>query len=154
MSVRIITFCLATFWAMSGSASEKAQRPEWEQLQGRWTYVSTEEDGKVKSGLLNPYTLIVNNETVRLMEGNQLLWVASIRQVAGGPASPVKYNLIYDRTNPLATVKFYCNGDSYGILQIRGDELKMCAAPGPDDSVRPKGFDSMRHAVAIWHRKP
>jgi uncharacterized protein (TIGR03067 family) len=142
---------------MLSSASEvHAGDPKANPLQGSWTLVSTEEHGKVKSELANPFTLVVSGTTVRLRHGEQLIWEATIKQHSADKAGRVKFDLTYDRTKGDAPPP-EDHGSCYGIFQVRGDELKFSTAHGSKDSERPKDFSTAGKAgagrkVFTWHR--
>ena len=138
------------------SASEiHAADPNANSLVGTWTLVSTEEDGRVKSELADPFTLVASETIVRLRHGEQLIWEATIEQHSADQAGQVKFDLTYDRTKGVAPPPAD-HGSGYGIFQVRGDELKFSMAHGSNDSDRPQDFTTTGKAgdgrVFTWHR--
>lgn len=142
---------------MLSSASEvHAADPKANPLQGTWTLVSTEEHGNVQSELANRFTLVVSGTTVRLRYGELLIWEATIKQHSADEAGRVKFDLTYDRTKGDAPPPAE-DGEAYGILQVRGDELEFTVSHGSDESKRPQDFTTTGNAVAgrrvfTWHR--
>jgi uncharacterized protein (TIGR03067 family) len=133
-----------------------AADPKADPLQGTWTQVGTEQDGKVKSALPDPFTLVVSGSTVRLRYGEQLIREATIKRHPADKAGQVKFDLMYDRTKGKAPPPAE-DGANYGILHVRGDELKFTLAHVSGDSERPKDFATTGKAgagrrVFTWHR--
>lgn len=137
------------------AAEVRAADPQANSLEGAWTLVSTEQDGKVRSELADPFMLVVSGTTVRLRHGEQLIWEATLRQQAADEAGRVKFDLTYDRTQGIAPPP-EDDGSGYGLFQVRGDELKFATAHGTDDRDRPKDFDTTGGSgdgrVFTWHR--
>ena len=133
-----------------------AADPKADVLQGNWTLVSTEEDGKVKSALADPFTLVVSGNTARLGHGEQVMWEAAVKRQPTDKAGLVKFDLAYNRTKGKAAPPAE-DGSAYGLLQVRGDELKFSVSHGSDDGERPTDFVTAGKAgagrtVFTWHR--
>jgi uncharacterized protein (TIGR03067 family) len=140
---------------LSSTSEVHAGNPKVNTLEGTWKLVSTEKDGKVKSELADPFTLVVSGTTVRLRHGKQLIWEATIKQHSADKAGRVKFDLTYDRTKGDAPPP-EDHGSCYGVFQVRGDELKFATAHGSNDNERPKDFNTTGKAgdgrVFTWHR--
>lgn len=141
---------------LSSALEVHAGDPKVNTLHGTWRLVSTEEHGKVKSELSNPFTLVVSGTTVRLRHGEHLIWEATIKQHPADKAGLVKFDLMYDRAKGDAPPP-EDHGSGFGIFQVRGDELRISTAHGLKDSERPTDFTTTGNAgggrkVFIWHR--
>ena len=71
---------------LSAPLEIRAADPQADLLQGAWTLVSTEQDGKVTSALADPFTLVVSGSIVRLRNGEEL--VAERRRHPGQAGDP------------------------------------------------------------------
>ena len=142
---------------LSSTSEAQAADPKADSLQGTWTLVGSEEKGKVKSRLADSFTLVVSRATVRLRNGEQLIWEAAIKQRPADKSGQVKFDLTYDRTKGEAPPPKE-DGSGYGIFQVRGDELKFSMAHGADDRARPNDFATTGktgagRVVFTWHRE-
>lgn len=143
------------FQLLSSTSGIQAADPTADSLQGTWTLVSTESDGKVKSELADPFTFVVSGNTVRLRYGEKLIWEATIKQYSPEKDGRVKFDLTYDRTKGDAPPP-EDQGSCYGIFQVRGDEMRFSTSHGPNENERPKDFTTTGKAadgrVFTWHR--
>jgi uncharacterized protein (TIGR03067 family) len=131
MRTLLLTAGLLAGSAAVVNAEGKGAPTDQEKIQGTWTFVSGESDGKaVPPEKIKDSTVVIGKDTILVRDGNnKKTWEVGYR------LDPTK--------SPRAITMQLTEGDQKGrktdgIYQLEGDSLKLCyALPG---GARPSGF--------------
>jgi uncharacterized protein (TIGR03067 family) len=114
-------------------AEDKPAQTDQEKLQGTWTFVSGESDGKpVAAATIKDSTVVIGKDTIFVRDGNnKKTW-------------EVSYGIDPTKTPRTITMQLkegeFKGQKTEGIYELSGDDLKLCyALPG---GARPTGFST------------
>ncbi len=131
MRAVLLTGVLLAGAVLAARADDKAKPTDQEKIQGKWTFVSGESDGKpVAADKIAKSVVVIGKDTILVRDGNnKTTWEVSYR------IDPTKS----PRTITMQLTEGEFKGQkTEGIYQLEGDSLKLCyALPG---GTRPAGF--------------
>jgi len=137
----IILMCFA-----SASSDEKGTK-EMAALQGTWTCVSAESDGKaIPDDIVKQLRLVIDKATYTTRKGEQVLFEGTIRlDTAKRPNEIDLVDATGDNKGKLGK----------GIYEVNGDTFKICHGVPPNEE-RPKEFVSKagsKFFLVVWKRQ-
>jgi uncharacterized protein (TIGR03067 family) len=142
MSARAVLPCIAVLLVVAATPARDAKK-ELEKLQGEWTGVSLEENGKkIPDGHVKKFKLTIKGEKWMVQFGDKQVGDATFK------IDPAKDPKRIDMT-------FKVEGDdldSHGIYKVDGDTLTLCRAHGKAE--RPKEFKGKddQYNIEVWKR--
>jgi len=142
--VKHVLFVLVLwFFTLPQGDADDARKKELAQLEGTWTLIKAEMNGK---------SVLEKDDKPKLMVKDGK-WT-------NGPKAAMKLSEILDPSKKPKTVTFpYEEAVFYGIYEVNGDELRVCG-DGVDtgreknpEARRPKEFDSTKGVLLVFKRE-
>jgi uncharacterized protein (TIGR03067 family) len=141
---------LACLVAVNPGSAGESRRKELAKLDGTWTLVKMEIDGKSLLDKARPFPNVVIKDGKATFDGKEPL--------EGGPVLLAKV-LDTSRKPRTVTVPYEGKVAFYGIYEVTGDELRVCGdgvdtaqEPNPE-ARRPKEFDSKQGLLLVFKRQ-
>ena len=144
--------CTAVALALVGFVSLAARAKDApgdrDTMQGTWKVVSIERNGRSEDGTGdNERTLVFKGERFQLLKGQDVVIDGTFK--IDPSASPKTIDMKVDK----AEKPDLADKTSLGIYELKGDELKWCAAE-PGVETRPTLFSSAERTIlAVFHRE-
>lgn len=108
------------------------------ELQGKWTAVRAEQDGREAADIVG-HQLLIENGIFRIKEKGATIYEGTLRLDVS--ASPSAIDFKHTGHSP--------SGKTCGIYRIDGDTLTICDNAGDMEKSRPTSFDTKPHSGLV-----